>query len=782
MIEKRVSSLILVAFDASRRGKAKIDGYLRGNIATSRLIKAIEYMTTIRNLIHPAGVSLPYKLSSVNSFVSEGLASCVQGVDQLSLRTALQKDSRVQKSKYSRHKTRKNLRTMGSNSGISLRGRNFHSRNYFRRKDNKQLFTYVSRHFTADSVILSEQSDERVNAANLKETINKHKNKDGRYKNLLRIISDISTLQLAYSIIKRNPGSSSKGVNNQTLDRMSLKYLSKISNKVKNGRFKFSPSRRVLVSKPGKDELRPLGITNPREKIVQKAIEMVLIAIYEDIFLNCNHGSRPGRSCHTAVKRLQLGNASTFTWVIDGDIKACFDNIQHNKILKNLRQVVDCPATETLIKKILNAGYILDQDIKKVGVKNSKVYRSTVGIPQSSVLSPLFNNIILHNLDIFVETNLIKKYCIGKDRRANPEYRKLRRAALKETNLKLRRKKINKCLKIPSKDYHDPKFKRILYVRYIDHWVILLAGSYKDALDIRNKISKKLENFNLILNIEKIKITQLRKGKCRFLGFDLFIRQTNKDYYKPVTRVKKNNTTIRQRFSPRLIVHAPILELLKKLKEKGFVKRSNRGEFFPKGRSNYTPLSHPQILNYFNSRIKKILNYYRCVHNRMRLWAIVRFLTYSCALTLAKKYKLKTLAKTFKKFGKSLAFKNEKEKIYTIYRPKNLRILPFDQRFSTTENTSIEKLLNQTWTNSLTSTQFDEPCAICSTTENIEIHHMRSVKNVRIKVRSYSQWVRGFKRKTVPLCRVHHVKLHAGSLTYADAAKLAEYKGRKKKS
>ena len=780
-IEKKVPSLILVAFGVNRCGKARIDGCLRGNTIISRLTKAIEYKVTIRNLIHPAGISLLYKLSSVNSFVFEGSMSCVQGVDQLSPRTAFQKENRVQKLKYSRYKIRKNLRTVGSNlnSFSYLRRRSFHRTINFGRKDSKQLLTSASRQFTASAAILSASLDERVIATNLKEAVNKRKNKDGRYGNLILVISEISTLKLAYSIIKRNPGNSSKSVDNTTLDGKSLKYLERISNEIKSGNFKFFPSRRVLIPKPGKDELRPLGISNPREKIVQKAIEMVLTAIYEEIFLDCNHGSRPGRSCHTALKRLQLCNASTFTWVVVGDIKGCFDNIPYTRILKDLRQQVDCPATENIIKKILNAGYMLDQDVKRVGAKKAKVYKSNLGTPQGSVLSPLFNNIVLHNLDIFVENELGLEYSIGKNRKANLKYRRLRRKALKESNLKLRRKKLNQCLKIPSKDFHNPNFKRILYVRYVDDWVIFVAASHKDALNIRLKISKKLKQLGLILNMEKTKVTSLRKSKCRFLGFDLFIRRTNKDHYKPVTRVKKNNTTIRQRFSPRLIISAPILHLLNKLKEKGFVKRSSKSEFFPKGKSNCTPLSHSQILNYFNSRIRGILNYYSCVHNRIQLWAIVRFLTYSCALTLAKKFKLKTLAKTFKKFGKSLTFKNKQGKTYKIYRPTNLRMLPFDQRFSVKENTSIEKLLNQTWSKSLTTTQFDEPCVICGTTENIGIHQKRSVKNVRIKIRNYAQWVGGFERKTIPLCKAHHVQLHAGSLTHADASKLAKYKGNK---
>ena len=83
----------------------------------------------------------------------------------------------------------------------------------------------------------------------------------------------------------------------------------------------------------------------------------------------------------------------------------------------------------------------------------------------------------------------------------------------------------------------------------------------------------------------------------------------------------------------------------------------------------------------------------------MRLWSIVRFLMYSCALSLAKKFKLKTLAKTFKKFGPDLAFTNDKGKVYKIFRPKNLRILGIDERFNTSYELDINKLLQMPWTN-----------------------------------------------------------------------------------
>lgn len=210
---------------------------------------------------------------------------------------------------------------------------------------------------------------------------------------------------------------------------------------------------------------------------------------------------------------------------------------------------------------------------------------------------------------------------------------------------------------------------------------------------IREKVSDKLKSLGLTLNLDKTHITSLRNGKCSFLGIDFFIRKNSEEHYKPTSLVKKD-TTIRQRFAPRLILQAPIKKLLKKLQDRGFVKRNSKGEFFPIGKSNCIPLSHPQILNFFNSRIRGILNYYSCVHNRNELWFIVRFLHYSCALTLARKYKLKTLAKTFRKFGRDLKFVNEKGKKYTIFKPDNLRVLPMNDRFNVKENYNIDQILS----------------------------------------------------------------------------------------
>ena len=734
-------------------------------------------MVTIRNLIRLVGTALSYWPPHVTGHVVWWSLLCIQNRDQENTNTTLQKeDIKAQGPKISRLKNRNNLRTTGFNRLGGKRS----IRSTLRIREGIQAdtpFNYSRR--SVSNKILSKNLGERVMTTEIKQWIEECKNKDGRYGNLIQIIGSPINLKAAYLMIKTNKGISAVGVNEETLDGISWKSIQKISEDVLSGRFQIRPVRRVMIPKPGKNELRPLGVSSPREKIVQKSIEIVLTAIFEQIFLDCSHGFRPGRSCHTALKHLQLkiGNASTYSWVIEGDIKECFDNIPHKMILKGLRRRIDCPATITLVKKILNAGYILDEELNKRGSK-AKVFRSNVGTPQGIVLSPLFCNIVLHELDYFIEEVLKAKYNKGNKRKANLKYRRLRYKIKKTADLKERKRLINECQKVPSKDLYDKDFKRLFYVRYADDWVILLAGSHDDAQTVRSMISNELKKLSLTLNSEKSQITSFRKSKCRFLGVDFFIHKNTKEYFKP-SRLVKKNVTIKQRFAPRIIMHAPILELLIKLQKNGFVKRSSKGEFFPIGKSNCIPLTHPQILNYYNSKIRGTLNYYSCVHNRNELSSIVRFLQYSCALTLARKFKLKTLRRTFTKFGKNLKFVNEKKKKYVIYQPNSLRMLPMNERFNIRTNYDIDSLLNQTWSNSLTRSQFDEPCVICGTMKNLEIHHIRSVKNVRVKTRRYAQWVGGFERKTIPLCKGHHQMYHAGKLSRDEINKLSKYKGKK---
>jgi len=117
----------------------------------------------------------------------------------------------------------------------------------------------------------------------------------------IKIISSIETLITAYEIIKSKPGNMTPGADKLTLDSISLKYLTKVSSELKEGKFEFSPVKRVYISKPGIEEKRPLSVSSLREKIAQKALQMVLEAIFEPSFLDCSHGFRPNRGTHTAL-------------------------------------------------------------------------------------------------------------------------------------------------------------------------------------------------------------------------------------------------------------------------------------------------------------------------------------------------------------------------------------------------------------------------------------------------------------------------------------------------
>ena len=247
----------------------------------------------------------------------------------------------------------------------------------------------------------------------LNSLINHSKDKNYKFERLYRILYNKDMYLLAYQNIYAHEGNMTKGTDGETIDGMSLKRIDDLITKKRDESYQPKPSRRTYITKKDGKRKRPLGIPAFIDKLVQEVIRMILEAIYEDSFENCSHGFRPDRSCHTALNQIQ----TRFTgakWFVEGDIKGFFDNIHHDILIGILKERISDDRFIRLIRKFLNAGYVEDW-----------VYHKTYsGTPQGGIISPILANIYLDKLDKYMQ-EYISKFNIGKDRKRNPEYRKL---------------------------------------------------------------------------------------------------------------------------------------------------------------------------------------------------------------------------------------------------------------------------------------------------------------------------------------------------------------------
>lgn len=578
----------------------------------------------------------------------------------------------------------------------------------------------------------------------------KHGNK---YYKLLNILTDVNFLIKAYNSIKSKPGNITRGNDYETLDGISLEYFQKVSNDIKQNKFKFKPGRVVKIPKKDPNKYRQLTIISPRDKIVQKAILMILQSIWEPIFSDKSHGFRPNRSTHTALANIYL-TGNRFSWVIQGDLIKCFDNIPHEIIMREIQKRIGDPALIALLWKFLRAGYTIDK----------KYVKGTIGVPQGSILSPFLANVVLDLFDKYME-KYIKNFNIGKTRKVSREYNKLiyylRRA--KDQNDFKEIKRINQLIKtMASVDYMDTKFKRLNYIRYADDFVILVSGSLNDAKHIKLNAKEFLRSHcEAELNDEKTLITNIMDNKFEFLGADI---------RKPR---RTNITTIRNgvdlRIVPRIFVNAPIYKLIQKLIDTGFIRRDKAGKIWPLSYNKIVNLSHYEIIKFYNSKINGIVNYYSFASNRPKLQRILYYLQFSCAYTLATKYK-STMPKMFQKFGNSLKDKETDIKL-NLY--NSLKVTHY---FNKTLISDPFQNMNISWSNKITQKTFGQTCKICGTTTQLEAHHLRKVADIRHLMRTsnstYAKWIGATNRKQIIICKYHHQLLHKGQLTPADLKKL----------
>ena len=199
----------------------------------------------------------------------------------------------------------------------------------------------------------------------------------------------------AYGHLYSNQGAMTKGTTSETVDEMSLAKIDRIIDALRYERFRWTPVRRVNIPKPN-GQTRPLGIPTWTDKLLQEVIRMILEAYYEPQFSDHSHGFRPGLGCHTALNDV-VTHWTGVRWFVEGDIKGCFDNIDHDVLLSVLGEKLHDNRFLNLLKYLLKTGYMEDW----------KYGRTLSGTPQGSVVSPILANVYLDRLDKFVENVLI---------------------------------------------------------------------------------------------------------------------------------------------------------------------------------------------------------------------------------------------------------------------------------------------------------------------------------------------------------------------------------------
>ena len=322
-----------------------------------------------------------------------------------------------------------------------------------------------------------------------------------KFEKLYRLICQEQWITTALHSVLANKGSKTAGIDRITRNELTSKQakqalIHEIRQELKERKFKPSPVKRIYIPKSN-GKKRPLGIATLKDRVVQMLIKMVLEPIFESDFLNCSNGFRPGRRTMDCIARLDsyINKRNKFFWVIEGDIKGAFDNIQSQLLMKFLSERIADSRILSLINNFLKAGIM----------QGKLFHKSEMGVPQGSICSPLLANIYLHRLDLY----WWNKY--GNLHRKEKE----RRRSNHKGNCAL--------------------------IRYADDWLLLTNGNKAEAYRLREEFEEFLKKeLKLELSLEKTHVTHVNKG-FDFLGFHIRRYTSSNDQPKMLVMPSKSN-------------------------------------------------------------------------------------------------------------------------------------------------------------------------------------------------------------------------------------------------
>jgi len=298
----------------------------------------------------------------------------------------------------------------------------------------------------------------------------------------------------------------------------------------------------------------------------------------------------------------------------------------------------------------------------------------------------------------------------------------------------------------------DSQYKRLRYVRYADDFLLGVIGSKEDCTEIIGCLEKWLKSErDLVLNLDKTKITHSRDDSASFLGYNIHL---TKSYKKPRRHVVVNNKHKLSLLTPRPL--APTNECVKKLTEQGYA----RGNGAPTKCGRLIHLTAGDIVRHYLTLEQGLLAYYGISSNFGHFSARIHYiLKYSCALTLCSKLRLRTLRKTFRKFGKNLTILKENGEIDIEFRTRKGHYAKPRRKagFPQLAMDPAKLISDLSKRISRGRTDLHGECTLCGAVNNIEIHH-------RLSKGKSSDYLTHLQQRMnrKQLCKPCHIKVHQG--------------------
>ena len=557
---------------------------------------------------------------------------------------------------------------------------------------------------------------------------------------------------LAYERLKSIPGNMTPGTDDETLDGFSEEEIGKIIAQMKDESYQCRPVRESFIPKAN-GKLRRLGIPCPRDKIVQEVVRIILEAVYDSphgpYFSEHSYGFRRGKSVHGALKEVQK-KWSGVIWLVEGDIKSCFDDIDHHILVEVLRKKIKDERFIALIWKFLKAGY---QDLERAR------HDSLAGTPQGGIASPILANIYLHELDAFVE-QLQAELEKGRQRRPNHEYelvsdRRYRLAKAGKADTEEFRRLGTQMRNLPSLDTRDPNFVRIKYVRYADDWLIGVIGNHELAEKIKNRVGEFLKDkLALTLSQDKTRITNARTEEAEFLGYRIR-RGRARDSQKVTASTNGSGRRFKRRSTGmEVVLKAPMDRLIKRLASKGFCD----GKGVPKHKAGWTVLDEDQIISLYSSMNRGIQQFYRPADNWPELQRVQYILKYSLAKTLALKRKVSiTRVMKARNIGVQVTNKNGQVRNVVFFRNTDWTVKR--DAFKDSPDIDLVRMNARLRTRS----KLGLPCVVCGDPNRVQMHHVRHIRKFEDGApRGFTRVMAALNRKQVPVCKACHERIHRG--------------------